>query len=90
MKRSMDGNIGKKMVKVFETVALIRLITRLPKHEEDILSKLLTLQIKYRRIKIINIFFLGLLFFKLNKIEKEYNKYPKKVELLNKLYLITL
>lgn len=86
----MDGSIGRKMIKIVESIALIRLITQQSKDKQDILFKLLMLQEKYRRIKMLNIFFLGLLFFKLKKIEKEYNKYPKEIELLHKLYLLTL
>lgn len=77
------------MIKVVESVALIRLIS-LQRYKQDILFKLLKLQEEYRRIKILNIFFLGLLLFKLKNIEKEYNKYPIEVELLNALYLMTL
>ena len=77
------------MIKIIESVALIRLVTQLPKYEQDILFKLLSLQEIYRRVKMLNIFCLGLLFFKLKEIKKEYNKHPIEVELLNKLYLIT-
>ena len=86
----MDGSIGKKMTRVIESIALIRLITQQPKYKQDILFKLLMLQGVYRRTKMLNIFCLGLLFFNLKEINREYNKYPKEIELLHKLYLITL
>ena len=86
----MDGNMSRKMIKVVDSVALIRLIGQRAENKSDILFKLLMLQEKYRRTKMLNIFCLGLLFFKLKKINKEYNKYPKEIELLHKLYLMTL
>ena len=78
------------MIKIVESRELVRLIEQQPKHKHYGLLKLLRLQEKYRETKTLNIFFLGLLSFQLKKIEKEYNIFPKEVELLHKLYLMTL
>ncbi len=78
------------MIKVIESVTLIRLITQLPEYRQNILFTLLRIQEIYRRVKILNIFCLGTLFLLLKKIDKEYNRYPIEIELLHKLYLITL
>lgn len=90
MKRDIVGSIGKKMIKIVDSVALIKLIGQQAENKSDILFYLLDLQERYKKIKILNIFCLGLLFFRFKEINKEYNKYPKEIELLHKLYLITL